>query len=278
MMKIKKRGFDMVTFIIILLAIAIFAFYLSHKADKRIKQDRQRHQTTSTQHKPYVPYYPRTQYKIYPELNYESVNIMTKKARKQYTEFVVIDFETTGLNPTSDKIIEIGAVKICNGSITDSFSTLVNPKRSIPAAATRVNGITDQMIKDAPQIESVLPQLIQFIGDKVIVAHNAPFDMKFLLVNAFDCGIEIKNPVIDTLSLSRKMFTDIANHKLGTVARHLCVNMDQAHRSLCDVTVTANILIKCIDILERQDIAKDQERKLAKEAAKALAEREGNVS
>ena len=267
-------------FIVMMLIIAVCAFYIAHKADKKLKQ--QTHKTVTNEYKPYTtPYtttYPTTKYTSYPDFKYIPVNIATKKARKQYKDFVVLDFETTGLSPTNDKIIEIGAVKLCDGTITDSFNTLVNPKRSIPQAATRVNGITDQMVKNAPYIENVLPELLRFIGDKVIVAHNASFDMKFLLVNAYDCGFEVNNPVIDTLSLCRRLYPDIANHKLGTVANHLCISMNEAHRSLCDVTATASILLKCIDLLNKRDLVEEQERKLAKEAARAAANRENSAS
>ena len=118
------------------------------------------------------------------------------------------------------------------------------------------------MVKKAPLIKNVIPNLIKFLGDDVIVAHNAPFDMKFLLVNAYNCGLQIKNPVIDTLPLSRKLYPDIVNHKLETVAKHLCIKIDRAHRSLNDVNATAKILIKSIAILNKQDALKEQERKL----------------
>lgn len=210
------------------------------------------------------------------DLKYDSINIMTKKARKEHTDFTVIDFETTGLRPQSDKIVEIGAVKIRNGEMIDSFSSLVNPKYRIPQEATRIHGITDKMVKGAPTIESILPQLIDFIGEDVIVAHNAPFDMKFLLINAQACGINVKAPVIDTLALCRTLYPDSPNHKLGTVAEYLNIDLEDAHRSLSDVTATANILIKSIAYLNKQDKAKEQERKLAREAAAAIAERENN--
>ena len=207
--------------------------------------------------------------KSYPIFQYLSENIMTKKARKQYNTFVVIDFETTGLNPARDNIIEIGAAKICDGTIVDIFSTLVNPGRSIPAAATKINGITNRMVRKAPLIKDVLPKFLQFIGNDVLVAHNAPFDLKFLMVNAYECGYEIKNPVIDTLPLCRKLYPNCPNHKLGTVSAYLGIELEQAHRSLADVIATANILIKSIALLNKQDEIKDNERKQAKLAKTA---------
>ena len=97
-------------------------------------------------------------------------------------DYVVFDLETTGLSPVSDGIIEISAVKVENGKVTDSFSTLVNPGRRIPAAATRVNGITDQMVKDAPGLKEALDQFLSFIGDQVLVGHNIhSFDMGFFI-------------------------------------------------------------------------------------------------
>lgn len=206
----------------------------------------------------------------YPELSYEKTDITTKKARKEYKNFTVFDLETTGLNPGTDSIIEIGAVKIVDGQITDTYSTLVNPGHKIPPDATKINGITDAMVKNAPKISQVLPTFMQFVGDDVLVAHNAyNFDIKFLVVAAYDLGLEVNNPVVDTLPLCRKLFPGFPNHKLETMARKLRMGMYNAHRAVDDARMTAQVFLKCLEQLNIQDEAKAQERKRAKEAQKA---------
>jgi DNA polymerase III epsilon subunit family exonuclease len=198
------------------------------------------------------------------KLRYEVINICTKKARKQYSEFVVFDLETTGLSPYNDKIIEIGAIKISNGIMTDSYTTLVNPLCHIPSAATNVNGITDNMVSNAPTIDTVLPLFINFIGNSILVAHNATFDMGFLRHNMCQMGCTTINPVICTLLLSRKLFPEFQNHKLETVASSLGISLNNAHRSLSDVTATGNVFLYIVDMLNRQDAEKDIQRKLDK--------------
>jgi DNA polymerase III epsilon subunit family exonuclease len=266
-------------FIAVLVIISIICFYGAARVSKKQK-------STQREYKPQQSYQPQqnkyeyAKYhrptKLYPaEIKYDQLNISTKKARKEYNNFTVFDFETTGLSSITDSIIEIGAVKISNGQITDSFSMLVNPEHNIPPAATKINGITDAMVKDAPKISEALPAFIQFIGSDVLIGHNAySLDIKFLLVAAYDLGIEIMNPVVDTLPLCRRLYPDLDNHKLGTIARELCIEMDGAHRSLCDATATAQIFVKCIEKLDKTDEAKAQERKLAKEAAKAIEQNE----
>ncbi len=173
---------------------------------------------------------------------------------KKNKNFTVFDLETTGLNPLTDSIIEIGAVKVRDGSITDSFLTFVNPGRPIPPDVSLINGITDDMVKDAPDISEVLPAFLQFVGDDTLVAHNAYyFDMKFLQAAACELGIVINNPVVDTLPLCRKLYPQFRNHRLGTIARELSINLDNAHRALHDAAATAGILIKCIEKLNKQD-------------------------
>ncbi|ATW24579.1 exonuclease domain-containing protein [Candidatus Formimonas warabiya] len=180
------------------------------------------------------------------------INIFTKKGRSLCNDFVVLDFETTGLSATDDKIIEIAAVRYINYEEIDSFTTLVNPGIPIPAGATEVNHITDEMVRHAPRIGDVLPDLIKFIGESIIIAHNASFDMGFFKWNAAQSGGEISNPVIDTLSVSRKMFPELHNHKLGTVVEHLGISINNAHRALNDAKATGQIMIHCLRTLERE--------------------------
>jgi DNA polymerase-3 subunit epsilon len=189
-----------------------------------------------------------------PEAFNNKINIFTKKGLSLCNEFVVIDFETTGLNCNNGKIIEIAAIKYKNREEIDTFTTLVNPGIPIPSAATRVNHITNQMVRSAPRIEESLPELLKFIGDSIIVAHNASFDLRFLKWNANQLSVEINNPVIDTLSISRKMFPELDNHKLGTVAQHLGIRIDNAHRALDDTRATGQILIHCLSALGNDDL------------------------
>jgi len=264
--------------IAILIIISIACFYTAVKISKKQKPSQQKYkpqqhnQCKEHENKFIKSHGPDKS--IPADFNFEKLNITTKKARKEYKNFTVFDLETTGLNPITDSIIEIGAVKIRDGQITESFLTFVNPGHCIPPDVTKINGITDAMVKDAPNISEVLPTFMQFIGDDVLVAHNAySFDAKFLLYAAHKNSIEIKNPIVDTLPLCRKLYPGFKNHKLGTIAKELCIEIDNAHRALCDATATARIFIKCLEKLNELDEAKARERKLAKEAAKA----EGNL-
>lgn len=167
-------------------------------------------------------------------------------------EFVIFDLETTGLSSNKDKITEIGAVKIRNGEIIDSFSAFVNPQIHIPEFITKLTGITDEMVKDAPPIEEMLPQFLDFIKDAPVAAHNASFDMGFIKHNAKAIGIDIQNTVIDTLQLCRYMFPELSSHKLNIVTKHLGIELENHHRAVDDSKATGEILIKCFEILKEK--------------------------
>ena len=148
--------------------------------------------------------------------------------------YVVFDFETTGLSARYDKIIEFGAVKISHGSVVDRIDIMVNPERPIPAKITKLTKITDDMVKDAPKIKEALPKILDFIGDSILVTHNASFDISFLNQALIDLGQEpIKNGVVDTLALSRYAYPDARAHNLGALCRRLDVvyDEDKAHRA-----------------------------------------------
>jgi DNA polymerase III subunit alpha, Gram-positive type len=164
-------------------------------------------------------------------------------------EFVVFDLETTGLNPQKDKITEIGAVKIKEGKIIDKFSTFVNPGVPIPSFIVKLTGITDEMVMDAPPIEQVLNEFLEFIEGTVLVAHNANFDMGFIKHNAKLMGDKIRNPYIDTLELCRKMFPELGKYKLNLVAKHLGIELENHHRAVDDSMATAKIFLYCMDVL-----------------------------
>lgn len=165
-------------------------------------------------------------------------------------EFIVFDLETTGLSPSSDEIIEIGAVKVQNGKIIDTFSEFVHPGREIPSHITELTGISDCMVQDAEEISKILPRFMKFAGNGILVAHNASFDMSFLREACRKQKIEIQNTVLDTLELSRAMFPELNKHKLNIVAKHLGVSLENHHRACDDAAAAAGILIKCFEIIE----------------------------
>ncbi|MCR4434597.1 MAG: PolC-type DNA polymerase III [Clostridiales bacterium] len=169
-------------------------------------------------------------------------------------EFVVLDIETTGLNYDRDRITEIGAVKVKGGKITGEFSSLVNPQIPIPSFIVKLTGITDDMVREAPTIEEVLPGFIEFLGNSAVVAHNAPFDMGFIKYNARTMGINVDNPIVDTLQLCRNLFPNLKKHKLNIVAHHLGIKMDNHHRAVDDSKTTAEIFVKCLEMLEPKSI------------------------
>ena len=169
-------------------------------------------------------------------------------------DFVVFDLETTGLSPKNDKITEIGAVRIQNGEIVESFSQLVNPAMPIPELITKLTGITDDMVKDKPTIDKVLPDFLDFIKDSVLVAHNASFDMGFIREAYEGIDVHLKNPVLDTLELSRAMFPTMKSHKLNLMAKHLKVELKNHHRAVDDALATGNILLKILELLSDREM------------------------
>lgn len=167
-------------------------------------------------------------------------------------DFVVFDIETTGLNSNQDRITEIGAVKVRNGQIIDRFSAFVNPGISIPSFIVKLTGITDDMVKDAPPIEQVMIEFMEFIQGCVLVAHNANFDVGFIKHNAKIMGEKVKNPYIDTLELCRQMFPELGRYKLNIVAKHLKIDLENHHRAVDDSMATAKIFIHCINVLREK--------------------------
>jgi len=162
--------------------------------------------------------------------------------------FIAFDLETTGTLPGVDKIVEIGAVRFVNGEVESVFSTLVDPLRSIPAGASAVNGITDDMVIGKPKIEELLEPLSDFCGDDHLIAHNAAFDYGFL--NAEYTRFEIRTPrgiVLDSYPMAKKVFPGLANYKLGTLVQHLNIDAKGFHRAEADATYCAQLLIKMIE-------------------------------
>ncbi|MBQ2754481.1 MAG: PolC-type DNA polymerase III [Clostridia bacterium] len=158
---------------------------------------------------------------------------------------VVFDTETTGLNKETEEIIEIGAVKIQDGEIVDRFSTFINPKKPIPSKIVELTNITDDMVKDAPFIETVMPQFLEFCKDSVLVAHNASFDIGFVKETAKRLGIEgFAHTYIDTVELARGFLPDLPKHKLDFVAKALNISLEGHHRAVNDAETTAQIYLE----------------------------------
>lgn len=164
-----------------------------------------------------------------------------------FNQFVALDFETTGLDFEKDKIIEIAALRFKDKTVVDKFVMLVNPQKRIPPIVVRKTGINNAMVKDKPTINEVLPRLLQFIGEDPIVAHNASFDLSFLKYNVvlFHGKDIIRNPVVDTLELSKQLFSnyDIGNYRLETVAKHIGINVENLHRAEADAYAAAQIYL-----------------------------------
>lgn len=157
--------------------------------------------------------------------------------------FICFDIETTGLSAARDKITEIGAVKVENGVITDTFSTFANPEMPIPQKITQLTGITDDMVKDAPSQSEAVGAFLEFAGDNVLVAHNAPFDTSFIAKACEDMGREYNYTSIDTVAISRAILKDIKNCKLDTVAKFLRLGDFNHHRATDDAEMLARIFI-----------------------------------
>ena len=169
-------------------------------------------------------------------------------------DFIVFDIETTGLSAKTDKITEIGAVKISNGQIVDHFSQLINPQRRLSAKIIELTGITDDMLADQPTIDAVLPEFMRFIGDAMLVAHNSDFDTGFIRNNCELLGLPYKHKAIDTVAVSRALLTDLKSHKLNLVAKRLGVRLDNHHRAVDDAKATAEIFLKFLEMFRENGV------------------------
>lgn len=161
--------------------------------------------------------------------------------------FIVFDVETTGLSAVYNTIIELAAVKIRNGEIIDRFESFANPHHPLSATTIELTGITDDMVKNAPEVEDVLKRFHSWAGDGVLVAHNASFDIGFLNAGYKNIGIgKVANPVIDTLELARFLYPELKNHRLNTLAKKFDVELTQHHRAIYDAEATGYLLIKML--------------------------------
>ncbi len=169
-------------------------------------------------------------------------------------DFVVFDIETTGFSPVENRIIEIGAVKVCGGKIVDRFSVFVNPEVPIPFEIEKLTGIKDDMVIDAEKIESVLPQFLSFCEGCMLVAHNAGFDMSFIMENCDRQGIAHDFTYVDTVGMARVMLPAQAKHTLDAVAKTLGVSLENHHRAVDDAEATAQIFVKLIPMMAKDGI------------------------
>jgi len=164
-----------------------------------------------------------------------------KSHLKFIDDYVVLDLETTGFDPSYDEIIEMAAIKFSNGEKIAEFNSFVKPDNKIDEYITQLTGITNEMVKDAPKIKKVLPDLIKFLGDSVIIAHNANFDINFLYDNYMLCINEpFKNDFIDTMRISRRLYKDI-RHRLVDLTKEFCISFDVQHRAMADCEVTHKV-------------------------------------
>ena len=172
------------------------------------------------------------------------------------TTYCVLDLETTGFSATTEKITEIGIMKYKNGEVIDKFSCFVNPEKHIPARVTEVTNITDDMVKDAETIDKVFPKMLEFLGNSVIVAHNAGFDVGFLKQNAKVLGYKFDYTYLDTLSLAKDLFPEYKKYKLGKIADNLGIKVEVAHRALDDVDTTVKVFKVMLDMLKERGAKK----------------------
>ena len=186
----------------------------------------------------------------------KSPSVAFDKGQSINTEYCVLDIETTGLSFRTEKITEIGVVKYKNGKILDQFECFVNPEKHIPEEITKITNITDDMVKDAETIDKVMPKLLEFIGNDVLVAHNASFDIGFIKYYAENLGYKLNNTYIDTLKLAKQLFPNYKKYKLGIIAENLNIKVEVAHRALDDVLTLIKVFEVMIQMLKEKDVKK----------------------
>ena len=180
--------------------------------------------------------------------------VTNEKGQDFSSDFVVFDIETTGFSPVNNRIIEIGAVKVQSGEITDHFSTFVNPQVPIPFEIQKLTGIRDEMVLDAPLIETILPEFLSFCEGTVLVAHNANFDMSFIKENAARLDYPQDFTYVDTVGIARILLPGQAKHTLDAVAKTLGISLENHHRAVDDAQATAEIFVKMIPMLKEKGV------------------------
>ncbi|GLC31546.1 DNA polymerase III subunit alpha [Clostridium omnivorum] len=179
-------------------------------------------------------------------------SVTNSKGQSIDTTYCILDLETTGFSPKTEKITEIGIMKLKDGKVIDEFSCFVNPEKPIPARVVEVTNITDDMVKDAETIEKVFPKMLEFIKDSVLVAHNAGFDIGFLKHNAKVLGYDFDYTYVDTLSLAQAIFPEYKSYKLGRIAKNLGIKVEVAHRALDDVDTTVKVFKVMLEKLKER--------------------------
>jgi DNA polymerase III epsilon subunit family exonuclease len=193
------------------------------------------------------------------QLNEDTVELVEVSAKKRNladTEFVVFDLETTGAKTPPCRITEIGAYRVKGGEITGEFHTLVNPETPIPLFIAQLTGISDRMVKSAPKFRDIAHAFLDFIGDSVLVAHNAHFDLRFLNheIGRMYEAYSVANQHLCTVQLSRKLLPHIENHRLNTVAAHYSIALVNHHRASDDAHATAHIFVNLLSELNLRGI------------------------
>jgi len=173
--------------------------------------------------------------------------------------YTVVDIETTGLSKNYHKITEIAAVQLRKGVVTNEFQTLVNPETHIPSFITKLTGIDDTMVRDAPPIHEVIPRFHRFLGDDVFVAHNATFDYGFLSKNAAERDIVLTNERLCTRKLANRLVPELPSKRLGALCQHFNVINEAQHRALGDARATAVVLNNFLDLLKTRGIIEREE-------------------
>lgn len=168
--------------------------------------------------------------------------------------YCIFDLETTGFNPDTDGITEVAVCKVKNGEIIDEFTTFVNPEKPIPYNVQELTHITDDMVKDAPKMDEMIPKFLEFCKDSVLVAHNAHFDVSFIANKSEKLGLDFKPYVIDTYEMSLELYNGVENHKLGTLVKYLGIPLEGAHRAINDTRATAKMFIRMIEDCKKEKI------------------------
>ncbi len=189
--------------------------------------------------------------------------------------FIVVDVETTGMDPALDRITEIAMMRVKNGVLVDEFSTLVNPLVVIPANITSITGIDNLMVRDAPTAREIAPYVREFLGDGVFTAHNAAFDWGFVThTMRRETGLGLANLQLCTVKLSRRILPELPSKSLGVVARHLDIRIPERHRASGDAYATALVLVKYLSYLRREqgirtldDLLRFQDRTASRSSA-----------
>lgn len=177
-----------------------------------------------------------------------------KRLNQYVKDYVVFDLETTGLNPAADEIIEISGIKVRQNQVMEKFSTLVNPGMPIPFAATRVNGITDEMVRNMPCLRTALEEFLDFVGKDILVGHNIhTFDTNFIYDSALrELGKKVQNDYIDTLYLAKMCLPQLKHHRLTDVSEYFGIVTEGAHRALNDCIMNQQCYEKLGVLLQEQ--------------------------